>query len=147
MTLDLLLISDGSEQHVMYVSNIEKLTGVLICPYCHDYVTILSDTIKRANEYYNTHVDKCKSSTHEPSILLHDVPMPICPALLNHPTVEYLLALGLMDQFKAQRSFITYDFETLSDQVMKEITNQTTLLSQLSKLSIASTEVYLNRDK
>ncbi|KAA6378186.1 MAG: hypothetical protein EZS28_026286, partial [Streblomastix strix] len=30
---------------------------------------------------------------------------------------------------------------------MKEITDQTTLLSQLSKLSIASTEVYPNRDK
>ncbi|KAA6356949.1 MAG: hypothetical protein EZS28_047524, partial [Streblomastix strix] len=116
MTLDLLLISDGSEQHVMYVSNVEKLTGVLICPHCHDYVIILSDTNKRANEYFNTHVEKCKSSNHEPSILLHDVPMPICPAILNHPTVEYLMAGGLIDQFKAQRGFITYDFETLSDQ-------------------------------
>ncbi|KAA6388823.1 MAG: hypothetical protein EZS28_015648 [Streblomastix strix] len=147
MTLGILLISDGTEQHVMYVSNVEKLTVVLICPYCHDYVTILSDTNKRANEYFNTHVDKCKSSTHEPSILLHDVPMPICPALLNHPTVEYLMAYGIMDQFKAQRGFITYDFETLSDQVMKNITDQTTLLSQLSKLSIASTEVFPNQDK
>ncbi|KAA6370641.1 MAG: hypothetical protein EZS28_033832 [Streblomastix strix] len=147
MTLDLLLISDGTEQHVMYVSNVERLTGVLICPYCHDYVTILSTTNKRANEYFNTHVEKCKSSTHEPSILLHDVPMPICPAILNHLTIEYLMAGGLMDQFKGQRGFITYDFETLSDQVMKEITDQTTLLSQLSKLSIASTEVYPNQDK
>ncbi|KAA6362512.1 MAG: hypothetical protein EZS28_041961, partial [Streblomastix strix] len=147
MTLDLLLISDGTEQHVMYVSNVEKLTGVLRCSYCHDYVTILSDTNKRANEYFNTHVEKCKSSTHEPSILLHDVPMPICPAILNHPTTEYLMALGLMDQFKAQRGFITYDFETLSDSVMKNITDQTTLLSQLSKLSIASTEVFPNQDK
>ncbi|KAA6359894.1 MAG: hypothetical protein EZS28_044579, partial [Streblomastix strix] len=142
MTLDLLLISDGSEQHVMYVSNVEKLTGVLICPHCHDYVTILSDTNKRSNEYFNTHVEKCKSSNHEPSILLHDVPMPICPAILNHPTIEYLMAYDLMDQFKAQRGFITYDFETLSDQVMKNITDQTALLSQLSKLSIASIEVY-----
>ncbi|KAA6365374.1 MAG: hypothetical protein EZS28_039100, partial [Streblomastix strix] len=139
--------SDGTEQHVMYVSNIERLTGVLICPYCHDYVTILSDTNKRANEYFNTHVEKCKSSTHEPSILLHDVPMPICPAVLNHPTIEYLMAMGQMNQFKAQRGFITYDFETVSDQVMKEITDQTTLLSQLSKLSIASTEVFPNQDK
>ncbi|KAA6402765.1 MAG: hypothetical protein EZS28_001710 [Streblomastix strix] len=147
MTLDLLLISDGTDQHVMYVSNVEKLTGVLICPYCHDYVTILSDTNKRANEYFNTHVEKCKLSIHEPSILLHDVPMPICPAVLNHPTIEYLMAYGLMDQFKAQRGFITYDFETLTNQVMKEITDQTTLLSQLSKLSIASTEAYPNQDK
>ncbi|KAA6368357.1 MAG: hypothetical protein EZS28_036116 [Streblomastix strix] len=117
MTLDLLLISNaGTEQHVMYVSNVEKLTGVLKCPHCHDYVTILSDTNKRANEYFNTHVEKCKLSTHDPSILLHDVPMPICPAILNHPTVEYLMAYDLMDQFKAQRGFITYDFETLSDQ-------------------------------
>ncbi|KAA6360268.1 MAG: hypothetical protein EZS28_044205, partial [Streblomastix strix] len=147
MTLDLLLINDGTEQHVMYVSNVEKQTGVLICPYCHDYVTILSDTNKRANEYFNTHVEKCKLSNHEPSIRLHDVPMPICPAILNHPTIEYLMAMGLMDQFKAQRGFITYDFETLSDQVMKEITDQTTLLSQLHKLSIASTEVFPNQDK
>ncbi|KAA6387548.1 MAG: hypothetical protein EZS28_016927 [Streblomastix strix] len=147
MTLDLLLISDGTEQHVMYISNVEKLTGVLICPYCHDQVTILSNTNKKANEYFNTHVDKCKSSTHEASILLHDVPMPIFPALLNHPTVEYLMAYGIMDQFKAQRGFIPYDFETLSDQVMKNITDQTTLLSQLSKLSIASTEVFHNQDK
>ncbi|KAA6390765.1 MAG: hypothetical protein EZS28_013709 [Streblomastix strix] len=73
--------------------------------------------------------------------------MPICPAILSHPSIEYLMAYGLMDQFKAQRGFIIYDFETLSDQVMKEITDQTTLLSQLSKLSIASTEVYPNRDK
>ncbi|KAA6378289.1 MAG: hypothetical protein EZS28_026184, partial [Streblomastix strix] len=147
MTLDLLLISDGTEQHVLYVSNVEKLTGVLICPYCHDYVTILSNTNKRANEYFNIHVEKYKSSAHEPSILLHDVPMPICPAVLNHPTVQYLMAYGIMDQFKAQRGFITYDFATLSDQVMKNITDQTTLLSQLSKLSIASTEVFPNQDK
>ncbi|KAA6391374.1 MAG: hypothetical protein EZS28_013103, partial [Streblomastix strix] len=147
MTLDLLLISDGTKQHVMYVSNVQKLTGVLICPYCHDYATILSDTNKRANEYFNAHVEKCKSSTHEPSILLHDVPIPICPAILNYPTEEYLMAMGLVDQFKAQRGFITYDFETLSDQVMKNITDHTTLLSQLHKLSIASTEVYPNRDK
>jgi hypothetical protein len=85
----------------MYVSNVEMLTGVLVCPYCHDYVTILSDTNKRAKEYFNTHVEKCKSSTHEQSILLHDVPMPICPAILSHPTTEYLMAYGLMDQFKA----------------------------------------------
>ncbi|KAA6376316.1 MAG: hypothetical protein EZS28_028158 [Streblomastix strix] len=73
--------------------------------------------------------------------------MPIRPALLNHPTVEYLMAYGIMDQFKAQRGFITYDFETLSDQFMKNITDQTTLLSQLSKLSIASAEVFPNQDK
>ncbi|KAA6394557.1 MAG: hypothetical protein EZS28_009917 [Streblomastix strix] len=147
MTLDLLLISDWTEQHVMYVSNSERLTGVLICPYCHDYVTILSDTNKRANEYFNTHVEKCKPSIHKTSILLHDVPMPICPAILSHPTIEYLMGYGLMDQFKAQRGFITYDFETLSDQVMEAITDQTTLLSKLSRLSIASTEVYPNQDK
>ncbi|KAA6370194.1 MAG: hypothetical protein EZS28_034281 [Streblomastix strix] len=147
MTLDLLLISDGKEQHVMYVSNVQKLTGVLICTYCHYYVTILSDTNKRATKYFNTHVEKCKSSTHETSILLHDVPMPICPAILGHSTTEYLMAYGLMDQFKAQRGVITYDFETLSDQVMMNITDQTTLLSQLSKLSIASTEVHPNRDE
>ncbi|KAA6386174.1 MAG: hypothetical protein EZS28_018300 [Streblomastix strix] len=86
MTLDSLFICDGKEQHIMYLSSVEKLT-------------------------------------------------------------EYLMAYGLMNQFKAQRGFITYDFETLSDQVMKNITDQTTLLSQLSKLSIASTEVYPNRDK
>ncbi|KAA6396881.1 MAG: hypothetical protein EZS28_007591 [Streblomastix strix] len=147
MTLDLLLISDGTEQHIMFVSNVEKLTGVLICPYCHDYVTILSNTNKSAYEYFKTHVDKCKSLTHEPSILLHDVPMPICPAVLNHSTVQYLMAYGIMDQFKAQRGFITYELETLSDQVMKNIIDQTTLLSQLSKLSIASAEVFPNQDK
>ncbi|KAA6364852.1 MAG: hypothetical protein EZS28_039621 [Streblomastix strix] len=144
MTLGILLISDGTEQHVMYVSNVERLTGVLICPYCHDYVTILSIINKRANEYFNTHVEKCKSSSRTPFILLNDVPMPICPAVLNHRTIEYLMELGLMDQFKAQRGFITSDFETLTNQVMREITDQTTLLSQLSKLSIASTEVYPN---
>ncbi|KAA6320959.1 hypothetical protein EZS27_029332 [termite gut metagenome] len=68
MTLDLLLISDGKKKHVMYVSNEEKLTGVLICSLCHDYVSILSKTNKRAKEYFNMHVEKCKSSTHEPSI-------------------------------------------------------------------------------
>ncbi|KAA6379505.1 MAG: hypothetical protein EZS28_024968, partial [Streblomastix strix] len=73
--------------------------------------------------------------------------MPICPAILSHPTTEYLMAYGLMDQFKAQRGFITYDFETLCDWIMKNIMDQTTLLSQLSRLSIASTEVYTNRDK
>ncbi|KAA6388839.1 MAG: hypothetical protein EZS28_015634 [Streblomastix strix] len=147
MTFDLLLIRDGKEQHVMYVSNVEKLTSVLICPHYHDYVTILSKTNDRANEHFNTHVEKCKSSTHEPSILLHDVPMPIFPAKQSHPTIEYLMAYRLMDQFKAQRGFITYDFETLSDQVMKKITDQTILLSQLYKLSTVSTEVYPNNDK
>ncbi|KAA6380429.1 MAG: hypothetical protein EZS28_024043 [Streblomastix strix] len=73
--------------------------------------------------------------------------MPICPAILGHPTTEYLMAYGLMDQFKAQRGFITYNFEALRDQVMKNLSDQTTLLSQLSKLSIASTEVYPNNDK
>ncbi|KAA6385368.1 MAG: hypothetical protein EZS28_019105, partial [Streblomastix strix] len=57
------------------------------------------------------------------------------------------MAYGIMDQFKAQRGFITYDFETLSDQVMINVTDQTTLLSQLSKLSNASTEVFPNRDQ
>ncbi|KAA6393137.1 MAG: hypothetical protein EZS28_011336 [Streblomastix strix] len=57
------------------------------------------------------------------------------------------MAYGLMDQFKAKRGFITYDFETLSDQVMKNVIDQTTLLSQLSQLSIASTEVFPNQDK
>ncbi|KAA6403787.1 MAG: hypothetical protein EZS28_000680 [Streblomastix strix] len=113
----------------------------------HEELEGKTDTNKRANEYFNTHVEKCKSSTDEPSILLLDVPMPICPAILNHPTIEYLMAYDLMDQFKAQRGFITYDFETVSDQVMKNITDQTTLLSQLSKLSIASTEVYPTSNK
>ncbi|KAA6375386.1 MAG: hypothetical protein EZS28_029087 [Streblomastix strix] len=66
--------------------------------------------------------------------------MPIYPPKLYHLTVEYLMAYGQMDQFKAQRGFITYEFETLSDQVMKNITDYTTSLSQLSRLSIVSTE-------
>ncbi|KAA6386223.1 MAG: hypothetical protein EZS28_018252, partial [Streblomastix strix] len=57
------------------------------------------------------------------------------------------MALGLMDQFKAQRGFITHDFETLCDQIMEKKTDQTTLLTQLSRLLITSTEVYPNRDK
>ncbi|KAA6399387.1 MAG: hypothetical protein EZS28_005084 [Streblomastix strix] len=73
--------------------------------------------------------------------------MPTCYAILNHPTIENLMAYRLLNHFKDQRGFIIYDFETLSDQVMKNITDQTSLLSQLSKLSIASTEVYLNNDK
>ncbi|KAA6366537.1 MAG: hypothetical protein EZS28_037936 [Streblomastix strix] len=73
--------------------------------------------------------------------------MPICPAILSHPTIEYLMAYGLMIQFKAQRGFVTYDFEILSGKVMKNVTDQTTLLSQLYRLSIASTEVFPNQDK
>ncbi|KAA6358819.1 MAG: hypothetical protein EZS28_045654 [Streblomastix strix] len=51
-----------------------------------------------------------------------------------------------MDQFKAWRGFMTYEFETLSDQGMKNITDYITLLSQLSRLSILSTEVHPNID-
>ncbi|KAA6367781.1 MAG: hypothetical protein EZS28_036692 [Streblomastix strix] len=73
--------------------------------------------------------------------------MPKCPATLSHPTIEHLMAYRLTDQFKVQRGFITYDFQIFSDQVMKNITDQTTLVSRLSGLSIASTEVYPNQDK
>ncbi|KAA6387423.1 MAG: hypothetical protein EZS28_017051 [Streblomastix strix] len=55
--------------------------------------------------------------------------MSICPAILNHPAIVNLMAYGLKYQYNAQRGFVTYDFDTLSDQ-----------------FSIASTEIHPNRD-
>ena len=131
-TYDALLYSDGMVCHIMYIINAEKLTNIFICPKCKSYV--VRDENRHGSERMKKHIVHCDGKFHK-KYIPERISEPYCPHILNHPVYEYCLAHDL--EWKPQKLYMTYDFETMEHKVDIKSGKSTVINSELIPLSVS----------
>ncbi|KAA6309432.1 MAG: hypothetical protein EZS28_056512, partial [Streblomastix strix] len=114
---NILFINDGINAHIMYISDVEALTGFRYCNICHRQAFRIGD--KNLQQSMRNHMKKCQKNDGKivKKVILEKFAKPFVPLILSNRTYKYLLANNLTHLFKPTRYYITYDIETLEKKV------------------------------
>ena len=131
--MNLLVHSYKESTHIMLIKDVEALTHVRICPKCRQYCfKCTKDNNKKSR--YEKHVKNC-DGTFKRDVDLPKVSQPYVPHILNNKVYECLLAYNMQDQFKPQRYYITYDFETYNVPINQQSSTNVTIDNELLPFS------------
>ena len=132
---NILLVAVGNKSHVMWVKNVESLTGLLFCPKCKQLICRKDSA--HGERTMKRHINKCDGSpVHAKELKLDNISLPYCPHILKNLQYAYCLANNL--PYEPIKYYITYDFETM-EKPLNVSTNKTVINSQLVPISVAST--------
>ncbi len=133
---------DG-RQHVARIEDLELLKNdFLICPHCHDAVFDKAYDRKHRNKSrFEKHVEKCKANggKHVKELKLAPYQTPYIPLFTKQPIYELLYAHEVPHLFTPNKSFITYDFETVEDRSHTKSTDKTSISAELIPTVVSST--------
>ena len=130
-TSSALLFTKDLTIHIMYIKEPEKLTNLMICPKCHSRV--FRNKNRMGEKRLNAHIKVCDGKFKKEYISERES-LPYCPHILENPVYEYCLAHEL--EFKPQRYYFTYDFETMEKIINEKVSNSTVIKSHLIPLSV-----------
>ena len=123
------MFTEGMVCHIMYITDVERLTNIWICPKCRSYL-VHGNNPKRMDK----HIAHCDSKFKK-SYVPEKISEPYCPHILNHPVYKYYLAHRL--EWKPQKYYMTYDFETMEHVVNDPLGMSTPINSRLIPLSVS----------
>ena len=133
--LNLLLVAVGNKSHIMWIKNVESLTGLLFCPKCKQLICRRDSA--HGDRTFKKHTNKCDGNpVHAKELKLDKLSLPYCPHILKNLQYAYCLANNL--SYEPIKYYITYDFETM-EQPLNIATKKTIVNSQLVPISVAST--------
>ncbi|KAA6399668.1 MAG: hypothetical protein EZS28_004801 [Streblomastix strix] len=136
---NILFINDGINTHIMYISDVEALTGFRYCNICHRQGFKIGD--KNLQVQMRNHMKKCQKNDGKivKKVILEKFAKPFVPHILSNKTYKYLLANNLTHLFKPTRYYITYDIETLEKKVNEKYGDISQVTATLIPYAIAST--------
>ncbi|KAA6388642.1 MAG: hypothetical protein EZS28_015831 [Streblomastix strix] len=136
---NILFINDGINAHIMYISDVEALTGFRYCNICHRQAFRIGD--KNLQIQMRNHLKKCQKNVGKivKKVILEKFAKPFIPHILSNKTYKYLLANNLTHLFKPTRYYITYDIETLEKKVNEKFGDSSQVIVTLIPQAIAST--------
>ncbi|KAA6356981.1 MAG: hypothetical protein EZS28_047492, partial [Streblomastix strix] len=136
---NILFINDGINAHIMYISDVEALTGFRYCNICHKQAFRIGDPNIQTS--MRNHMKKCQKNGGKiiKKVLLERFAKPFVPHILSNRTYKYLLANNLTHLFKPTQYYITYDIETLEKKVNEKFGDSSQVTATLIPYAIAST--------
>ncbi|KAA6404464.1 MAG: hypothetical protein EZS28_000015 [Streblomastix strix] len=136
---NILFINDGINAHIMYISDVEALTGFRYCNICHRQAFRIND--KNLQVQMRNHMKKCQKNDGKivKKVILEKFAKPFVPHILSNKTYKYLLANNLTHFFKPTRYYITYDIETLENKVNEKFGDSSQVTAILIPYAIDST--------
>ncbi|KAA6387051.1 MAG: hypothetical protein EZS28_017423 [Streblomastix strix] len=136
---NILFINDGINAHIMYISDVEALTGFRYCNICHKQAFRIRDT--NLQQSIRNHMKKSPNNGGKiaKKVILERFAKPFVPHILFNKTYKYLLANNLTYLFKPTRYYITYDIETLQKKVNEKFDDSSQVTTTLIPYAIAST--------
>ncbi|KAI5527115.1 hypothetical protein TVAGG3_0289040 [Trichomonas vaginalis G3] len=141
-TINFLLTKNKDGQlHTDAITDVERLVGFRVCPYCKEEVYSLIDDPDRKNQArFWKHCEKCKMNGGKliQDVQLQPTQQPYAPHITKQKIYQFLLAYGLQDYYKPTKHYITFDFETLETTEEKSITKSTTLNAVLKPFMVSS---------
>ncbi|KAA6404423.1 MAG: hypothetical protein EZS28_000044 [Streblomastix strix] len=137
---NILFINDGINAHIMYISEVEALTGFRYCNICHKQAFRIGDP--NLQQSMRNHMKKkCQKNGGKivKKVILEKFAKQFVPHILSNKTYKYLLANNLTHLFKPTRYYITYDIETLEKKVNEKFSDSSQVTATLIPYAIAST--------
>ncbi|KAA6382637.1 MAG: hypothetical protein EZS28_021836 [Streblomastix strix] len=136
---NILFINDGNNAHIMYISDVEALTGFRYCNICHRQAFRIKDPNLQVS--IRNHMKKCQKNGGKivKKVILEKFAKPFVPHILSNKTYKYLLANNLTHLFKPTQYYITYDIETLEKKVNEKFGDCSQVIATLVPYAIAST--------
>ncbi|KAA6370306.1 MAG: hypothetical protein EZS28_034167 [Streblomastix strix] len=125
--LNILYINDGISACLMYISDVEAITGFRYCNICH-------------KQTFRKNGDK-----NVMKVILERFPKPFVPHILYSKTYKYLVANYLTNLFKPTQYYISYDIETLEKNVNEKFYDSSQDTATLIPYAIASTVKFASR--
>ena len=131
---NILLLTHGCKNHIMYIKDTELLCGILICPKCNSYC--YNKKAKSANKFrFDIHVKNCTGKCGK-TLRLDKVAHPYCPHLWK-TNYSLLLSHRESEYWKPTKYYMTFDFETMEQKMEKKITDKTCIHAKIIPLSVA----------
>jgi hypothetical protein len=121
--------------HVVFVSEVDKLTHCKVCPKCHIYQQDTSDWDKKKK--LEDHIKFCKGKHIEPILKVKDS-VPYCPMFSKNKEYEFLFCHNLQRYYKPIREYITFDFETVEQKLNPDNNATTKLLAWILPHTVAA---------
>ncbi|KAA6399201.1 MAG: hypothetical protein EZS28_005271 [Streblomastix strix] len=139
MQFNILFINDGINAHIMYISDVEALTGFRYCNICHRQAFRIGD--KNLQVQMRNHMKKYQKNNAKivKKVILERFAKLFVPHILSNKTYKYLLAKSLIHLFQPTQYYITYDIETLEKKVNEKFGDYSQIIAILVPYLIAST--------
>ncbi|KAA6360916.1 MAG: hypothetical protein EZS28_043557, partial [Streblomastix strix] len=136
---NVLLINNGVNAHILYVSDIQALTGYRYCDICK--LQAFKTSNPNTNRDMKRHMEKCKKNNDKivKKVILEKFAQPFVPHILNNITYRYLFVNDREIEFKPTEYYITYDIETFEKYIQQNYGEDSTVISYLIPYCIAST--------
>ncbi|KAA6373280.1 MAG: hypothetical protein EZS28_031193, partial [Streblomastix strix] len=114
----LLLNDDIGNQHIMYIINVEKLIGLLICPICNNHAIYAKDENRHVQRKMDAHIKECTMKLGNPNkqVRLEKFSKPFAPHITSNQTYKYLLSHNRLYEYKPTQYYITFLFNTVFQQ-------------------------------
>jgi hypothetical protein len=142
INIALVFLPDG-RVHTLYIKNIDKATGVVLCPKCKYKVFNISPNNTNhqgTNSAYSLHLKNCDGKIHrEQKLVIRSNNLPYAPHILQNKTYKYLFSRERLNEFKPRRYYITFDFETMEERTEIKVGSSSKILAKLKPLAVSGT--------
>jgi hypothetical protein len=143
--VNIAVVNIKDRNHIFYVKDVGKATGIIVCPKCH-YAVFQNERYNRNNSKHqgsNTslteHIKNCDGKVENgKKLVVLKRNIPYCDHITSNKTYKYLLAHNRLNEFKPRRFYITFDLETMEEKNLINIGNSSQILSIIKPLSIDS---------
>ncbi|KAA6377517.1 MAG: hypothetical protein EZS28_026956 [Streblomastix strix] len=115
---NILLIHYRSKFHFLYISDTLALTGLAYCPICKLHAIKVNDINGHWERDLKRHIEQCKQNNGK-QVKLSGNQIPFTPHITGSKTYEYFWSRQELQNFKPTKYYITYDFETMEEQINK----------------------------
>ncbi|KAA6387636.1 MAG: hypothetical protein EZS28_016838 [Streblomastix strix] len=136
---NILFINDGVNTHIMYISDVEALTGFRYCNICNKQAFRIGDSNLQTS--MRNHMKKYQKNGGKivKKVILEKFAKPFVLHILSNKTNKYLFANNLIHLFKPTRYYITYDIETIEKKINEKYDDSSQITATLIPYAIAST--------
>ncbi|KAA6367716.1 MAG: hypothetical protein EZS28_036757, partial [Streblomastix strix] len=115
---NILLVHFRDKFHFLYISDTQALTGLAYCPVCKLHAVKVNDKLGNWNRDLRKHIEQCKLNKGK-QVMLSGNQIPFAPHITGNKTYEYFWSRQELQNFKPTKYYITYDFETMEEQINK----------------------------
>ncbi|KAA6380309.1 MAG: hypothetical protein EZS28_024163 [Streblomastix strix] len=115
---NILLVHFRNKFHILYISDTLALTGLAYCPICKLHAVKVNDQYGNWDRDLRKHIEQCKQNNGK-QVKLSGNQIPFAPHITGNKTYEYFWSRQELHKFKPTKYYITYDFETMEEQINK----------------------------
>ncbi|KAA6358796.1 MAG: hypothetical protein EZS28_045677, partial [Streblomastix strix] len=115
---NIILVHFRNKSHILYISDTLALTNLAYCPICKIHAVKVNVISGHWDRDLKKHIDLCRQNNGK-QVKLSGNQIPFAPHITGNKTYKYFWFRQELQKFKPTKYYITYDFETMEEQINK----------------------------